>query len=128
MIRDVMSIPTPEFVMQTFVRLCSPRDPMYGTDFNNLFDALKSFPPSAGIFVRKLVNGSVNDFSHLFVGVVDDWIRAIAHTFPSSAAGMSSCECNFIVQKESTQVTFIHSFMEKFDESGMDRKTFGQLG
>jgi hypothetical protein len=126
MIRDGMSMTTAEFVMQTFVWLCSPGDPMYGTDFNNLSDALEPFPPSAGNFVRKLVNGPVNDSFHLFVGVVDDWIHAFAHTFPSSAAGMSSCERNFIVQKESTQVTFIHSFMEKFDESGMDRKTFGR--
>ncbi len=72
MIRDGMSMTMPEFVMQTFVRLCSPGDPMYGTDFNNLADALKPFPPSAGIFVCKLVNGPVNDFFHLFVGVVGD--------------------------------------------------------
>jgi len=128
MIRDGMSMTTPEFVTQTFARLCRPGDPIYGTDFNNLSDALKPFPPSAGIFVRQLANGPVNDVFNLFVGVVDDWIRAIAQTFPSSAAGMSSCERNFIVHKESTQVTFIHSFMEKFNESGMDRKTYGQLG
>ncbi len=110
---------------QTFVRLCRPGDPVYGTDFNNLSDALKPFPPSAGIFVRQLANAPVNDVFNLFVGVVDDWIRAIAQMFPSSAAGMSSCKLNFIVHKESTQVTFIHSFMEKFNESGMDRKTYG---
>ena len=128
MIRDGMLMTTPEFVTWTFVRLCRPGDPIYGTDFNNLSDALKPFPPSAGIFIRQLANGPVNDVFNLFVGVVDDWIRAIAQTFPSSAAGMSSCERNFIVHKESTQVTFIHSFMEKFNESGMDRKTFGRLG
>jgi hypothetical protein len=113
--------------MQTFVRLCSPGDPLYGTDFNNLSYAVKPFPPSAGIFVQQLVSGPGNDFFHLFVGVVDDWICAIAHTFPSSAAGMLSCERNFIVQKESTQIMFIHFFMEKFDESGMNRKTCGRL-
>ncbi len=128
MIRNGMSMTTPEFVTQTFGWLCRPGDPIYGNDFNNLCDALKPFPPSAGIFVRQLANGSVNDVFNLFVGVVDDWIRAIAQTFPSSAARMSSCERNFIVHKEQSQVTFIHSFMEKFNESGMDRKTFGRLG
>ena len=124
---DGMSMTTPKFVTQTFVRLCSPGDPMYGTDFNNLSDDIKPFPPSTGIFVHRLVNGPVNDFFHLFVGAVDDWIRAIAHTFPSSAARMSSCKHSFILQKESIQVTFIHSCTEKFDETGMDRKTYGLL-
>jgi hypothetical protein len=128
MIHNGMSMTTPKFVTQTFVQLCRPGDPIYCTDFNNLSDALKPFPPSAGIFRRQLANGPVNDVFNLFVGVVDDWFCAIAQTFPSSAAGMSSCEHNFIVQKESIQVTFIHSFMEKFNESGMNRKTFGQLG
>ena len=55
-ILELVLVTTSEFVMQTFVRLCSPGDPMYGTDFNNLSDARKPFSPSAGIFTSSRIS------------------------------------------------------------------------
>ena len=44
MIRDVLSLTTDEFVVQTLSWLCNPGDPTYGMDLNNIAVILSSVP------------------------------------------------------------------------------------
>ncbi len=87
-IRGGMSMSLTAFVTQTLSRICSPGDPSYGSDFNNLCAALDAQPIEARTFVKLLAGSPTDNCSVLLVDVVEHLILKLSEAFPRTAAGI----------------------------------------
>jgi hypothetical protein len=128
-----MSMSSTAFVAQTLSQICSPGDPSYGSDFNNLCVALNAQPIKARTFVKLLAGSPAVNCSMLLVDVMEHWIHKLSEAFSRTAAGIEHAQIDFDRARESKLKSFIADFMEEYDGSGLpcaevSRIRFGHLG
>jgi hypothetical protein len=128
-----MSMSSTAFVTQTLGQICSPGDPSYGSDFNNLCAALDAQQIKGRTFVKLLAGSPANKCLMLLVDIVEHWILKLSKVFPRTAAGIEHAQIDFDRARESKLKSFIADFMEEYDAFGLhcaevSRIGFGQLG
>jgi hypothetical protein len=127
-IRGGMSMSLTAFVTQTLSQICSPGDPSYGSDCNNLCAALDAQPIKARTFVKLLAGSPANSCLMLLVGVVEHWILKLSDAFPRTAAGIEHAQIDFDRARESKLKSFIADFMEEYDASGLPHAEVSRIG
>jgi hypothetical protein len=127
-IRGGMSMSSTAFVTQTLGQICSPGDPSYGSDFNNLCAALNAQPIEARTFVKLLAGSPAVNCSMLLVDVVEHWIHKLSEAFPRTAAGIEHAQIDFDRAGESKLKSFVANFMEEYDGSGLPRAEVSRIG
>jgi hypothetical protein len=126
-IHGAMSMSSMAFVTQTLGQICSPGDPSYGSDFNNLCAALGAQPIVARTFVKLLAGSPDNNCLMLLIDVVGHWIQKLSEAFPRTAAGIQHAQIDFDRARELKLKSFIADFMEEYDASGLPRAKVSRI-